>query len=246
MAVTIIALLIAIVLPSMQKARHLARTTACASNLRQIGLGVVAYTSDYRGAYPYREAEMLDNNPRRTKLKSNAYDDRPMLNRYFAINELACPLVPRSPTQPIDYEASTSTGVHYSYEMYFGSMIDRSVSSSSMLRINVRTKWRGALIETLVADMEWDYLQIGVLYSAHPDEAGQLWPHTRQDTTHTQAAWVNTSYQRGPIDRNFLYNDLSVAGLSGLIPGDGRLLRVPSANNQASALIYNYVPRGRP
>src|SRR5258705_1736625 len=48
----IIALLIGILLPVLNKARSAARTTKCASNLRSVGQGLQIYAMDYRGAFP--------------------------------------------------------------------------------------------------------------------------------------------------------------------------------------------------
>jgi prepilin-type N-terminal cleavage/methylation domain-containing protein/prepilin-type processing-associated H-X9-DG protein len=50
--VAIIALLISILLPSLQKAREQAKTTVCASNMRSIGLAFSMYAEDYRGVWP--------------------------------------------------------------------------------------------------------------------------------------------------------------------------------------------------
>lgn len=47
--VGIIALLVAILLPALQKARDQAKTAACLSNLRQIGLAVMQYANQYNG-----------------------------------------------------------------------------------------------------------------------------------------------------------------------------------------------------
>ena len=49
--IAIIALLIGILLPSLAGARESARTTACASNLRQLGVAGLTYTNDYKGLY---------------------------------------------------------------------------------------------------------------------------------------------------------------------------------------------------
>jgi len=48
----IIALLISVLLPALNKARMAAQTTQCLSNERQLGMAMLMYTSDYRGMLP--------------------------------------------------------------------------------------------------------------------------------------------------------------------------------------------------
>src|SRR5947208_10559422 len=48
----IIALLISILLPSLSKAREAAKAVKCASNLRQVALGILSYANDNRGRLP--------------------------------------------------------------------------------------------------------------------------------------------------------------------------------------------------
>ena len=50
--IAIIAILAAILFPVFAKARERAKTTACLSNLKQIGIAVMQYTDDYEGTYP--------------------------------------------------------------------------------------------------------------------------------------------------------------------------------------------------
>jgi prepilin-type N-terminal cleavage/methylation domain-containing protein len=50
--IAIIALLAAILFPVFSRAREQARRSACLSNLKQIGLGVMQYTQDYDESYP--------------------------------------------------------------------------------------------------------------------------------------------------------------------------------------------------
>jgi len=51
--IAVIAILAALLLPAMSSARIKARETACLSNLRQVGIGIVLYSSDNNGNIPY-------------------------------------------------------------------------------------------------------------------------------------------------------------------------------------------------
>ncbi len=50
--IAIISLLVSILLPSLSRARDLARSVVCASNLRQLGIGFATYTSENDGVFP--------------------------------------------------------------------------------------------------------------------------------------------------------------------------------------------------
>lgn len=50
--ISIIALLIGLLMPALASARKAAQVTACGSNLRQMGIGIVSYTADYDGQLP--------------------------------------------------------------------------------------------------------------------------------------------------------------------------------------------------
>jgi prepilin-type N-terminal cleavage/methylation domain-containing protein len=51
--IAVIAILAALLLPALSSARVKARKTACVSNLRQVGIGIVLYASDNNGTIPY-------------------------------------------------------------------------------------------------------------------------------------------------------------------------------------------------
>ena len=50
--IAIIALLLAILMPSLQAAKERAKRVVCASNLRQVGIGLVMYVNDYQNNTP--------------------------------------------------------------------------------------------------------------------------------------------------------------------------------------------------
>jgi len=51
----IIGVLAAILLPTLQSAREKARTSKCQSNLHQIGVALLAYTTDFQGLLPHED-----------------------------------------------------------------------------------------------------------------------------------------------------------------------------------------------
>ncbi|MBI9016911.1 MAG: type II secretion system protein [Phycisphaerae bacterium] len=58
--ISIIALLVSILMPALSKARETARMTVCASNQRQLLLGVTEYSADNDGKFPRHVAHRAD------------------------------------------------------------------------------------------------------------------------------------------------------------------------------------------
>jgi prepilin-type N-terminal cleavage/methylation domain-containing protein len=52
--VAILAILLALLMPVVQRARHSARTVACLSHQRQLGVGLMLYSREHQGAWPQR------------------------------------------------------------------------------------------------------------------------------------------------------------------------------------------------
>jgi prepilin-type N-terminal cleavage/methylation domain-containing protein/prepilin-type processing-associated H-X9-DG protein len=59
----IIAVLVALLLPALNKARQQAIQVQCASNLRQLGLSLVMYGNDYKGYYPNSQSQNANELP---------------------------------------------------------------------------------------------------------------------------------------------------------------------------------------
>jgi prepilin-type N-terminal cleavage/methylation domain-containing protein/prepilin-type processing-associated H-X9-DG protein len=63
----IIALLIAILLPALNKARAQGQWAKCASNMKQVVTAFIQYTNDYKGAFPWRASGTQGPRPDLTK-----------------------------------------------------------------------------------------------------------------------------------------------------------------------------------
>ncbi len=250
--IAIICILLAILLPAFSRAKYMAKIAACQSNLHQIGVGVGVYASDNRGQCPRRTVSLDDQNPRHSKLKSGyggtMRDDRPMLQDYFSVNLLCCPFSPLG--GQTNLETSTSSEIHGTYEMYFGSAVVRNDSKTHMLRLGDEPIYNGNPIRILACDLDWDYASINQWQSSHPDSENELFfehrsSHlsTQSNTNHTMTHWWSPDHKRGLLDRNFLYIDGGVKLFGSVEMYDPRLFQIPAKNNSPASRQYHYLPR---
>ena len=56
--ISVIAMLTAIVMPSLRKAKAIAKRTVCLSNVRQLVLGATVYQLDFKGKFPHQYADL--------------------------------------------------------------------------------------------------------------------------------------------------------------------------------------------
>lgn len=91
----IIAVLIAILLPALQKARQSVQTVKCASNMRQIGQAFMMYTNESGGRLPFIFIDR-GTSPSKHRL---GYDD--VLNRYLGGQFTETQLLDDRPTTPM-------------------------------------------------------------------------------------------------------------------------------------------------
>lgn len=123
----IIAILIAILLPALQKVKYQARETACASNLRQIVTVLTAYAAENKGWYP--KNGVIRNTPytlRETGGGGRVYCDileplQRLLKGPASRDIFRCPLV-----QPSMVNTNTAT----SYALLFDTRGNNTTSSS--------------------------------------------------------------------------------------------------------------------
>jgi prepilin-type N-terminal cleavage/methylation domain-containing protein/prepilin-type processing-associated H-X9-DG protein len=112
--IAIIAMLAALLLPVLSRARESGRATACLSNLHQIGLALQIYVGDNRNRLPY----MSDIYPGTTNLYPGP--DQVLSNQVGNINVLRCPSDSWLPgkTVPVPQKPATyfgQTGCSYSW-----------------------------------------------------------------------------------------------------------------------------------
>lgn len=86
----IISVLAALLLPTLNKAREAGRSTACLSNLRQIGLALQLYVQDYNNRLPFMRDRLADTN---ALPATNALPGMEvvLLNHLGSTNVLRCP-----------------------------------------------------------------------------------------------------------------------------------------------------------
>ncbi len=91
--IAIIGILAGLLLPSLNTAREKARRVACASNLRQIGLAIMAYASDYQSHTP-----TADDNNRQPTVSRPVSWSRILVDGGYAVPKIfQCPDDRRSP-----------------------------------------------------------------------------------------------------------------------------------------------------
>ncbi|MEN6308743.1 MAG: type II secretion system protein [Anaerohalosphaeraceae bacterium] len=161
--IAVIGLLMAIILPALQKAKRSAKETICCSNLHQLSIAALAYEND-EGRLPEHYAE----NPGGTKPRgawseqiasnTDAIDHRPLWLPYIPdLKFMNCPLLK---TLDINIEAVplNSHRVYSGYMFVFGYWRDRlpdgqwGAESTRWTKTNQNWKYNGRRVDVLAGD----------------------------------------------------------------------------------------------
>lgn len=131
--ISIIAVLLAILLPVLKNVRYSSRTTQCASNLRQVGIGTTAYAVDNDSRYPHKVGPIKDRylnaidgeyyrwEEKPWNIRENSrWDLIPMVEPYFSdLNEIfLCPHI--APDWDGNIYAPSTNATNIPYNMYWG------------------------------------------------------------------------------------------------------------------------------
>ena len=128
--IAIVGILAAMLLPVFNNARNSARSTACQSNLKQIGLALQLYLSDYSNIYPQV-----------TSVPDNCTFSESLV-RYTKSNEVfTCPMAPNEFYQPGCLPDKHEGDITYHYDGgYIMNVSDMSSTVMSQTRIRNPTQ----------------------------------------------------------------------------------------------------------
>lgn len=167
----IIALLISILLPSLNKARTSADRIKCLSNQRQIVLAILEYTTDYKGSLPYSysgiNASSSEYMYRATAFGNpiNSASDNGWLglgilySRHFLKSPLTlyCPVQPNpSDTYPNAWTSNVTKTAGYMYRV-FNQAVPPYITNDENTKIATLKlgKFHGRI--ALISEMFWDW-----------------------------------------------------------------------------------------
>ena len=229
--VSILAILAALLLPVLSKAKKRARLASCVNNLHQTALGVVIYADDNDGFYPKRTHQFKNGHAMPYILVSNyGVDDRPILKDYLETGLSQCPF-----TANID-PFGVADNADYSiidYRWYFG--WDPQLNNSgdadpgdTMRKPGDKMVYDGNEFDIIAADRDHVYTNGGPrALSSHPDSLGLMTERIANSDTKRSSAFKSDVAERGVVDLNYARSDGSVFRIDNVEYDDDRLTKLP-------------------
>lgn len=238
--VTIIVILLALLVPAMDRAIYRAELLVCASQLRGIGVSVTTYANEYKRYYPYRGLTA----DRDANGRPSYYDQPAELKYHPAVTmrpfdqrqtlRVAMPALSKQMNDPltefIDLEADAEV-VFSSYNLWWGFTFFNPGTQKSMNKLGDFWTYDNERFNVLAGDR--DLVRPGVdAQSSHADGvygAGilrQLYCQNAQGPwliapgRMTISLWYSdpadittgyTNHERGLLDNNYVMSDGSVA-----------------------------------
>lgn len=243
--ISIIAILIALLLPMLGRAKHSATLAACASNQRQVAIGGTNHAVDNDGYWPERKMPFIERGlsaPHVLKFTTSdvneAYDDRPALTPYIELNQVGqCPF-----NKQLDYENSTADQIQGSYNFYFG--FEFMSDEERMEQIGDKMTFLGDEFDIVVGDMTKVYGDKPFTVSAHPVKGtGGMGATVADNASWTTASYVlNGSLDRGGLELNFTRIDGSTFTIGSVRREDPRLKKVPYKHGNNVATRWTLLP----
>jgi prepilin-type N-terminal cleavage/methylation domain-containing protein len=234
--IAIIAILAAMLLPALNQSKRKARTILCLNDIRQYGISMLSYTTDYDSYYPHMSSVFTNGTAlqNRSKLRQSTRDDRPKLRPYVNIDLLACPFAPLG---DVSIDQSANNSVQITFESWFGAPIDKNQADSWMRKAGDVATWTDGTdtfeFSVLIADMD----QYRTSRYGSEDMGGSL-------NSGAGGVWwlAPGTLDRGPVHRSFFFDDGHATGLDRVQSSDSRLIRVPYIPNTPANAIKGFLP----
>jgi hypothetical protein len=233
---TMIVIITAILVPILDRAIYEAELAVCSGNFKAMADAVTAYAAEQRKYYPRRVVS--DDAP--NFITAGDLDDRPTYRAlFFAVNKM----LNDPASMQVNLETQQARSFIWSSQyMYFGFEFE---GYGRVERLGDRLEWQGLAFNVLAADQDQMFVSARWARTSHPDNSGRMVPQGIQDgeasitgtgaeaaagATRYQTAsyWKDTTWQRGPVDRNFAYNDGSVQRYNAVAFNDPRMWVVPA------------------
>ena len=205
--ISIIALLIAILLPALGAARKSAKNVQCTSNLHQTGIGAIAYATDYKSTLPPQSEGR-----KATDIKFGTWDIRFAVGSYVDFNLMQCPFAPKV----IDLnELNGATVVESTYGFYWNWKFEQGALNTQRLESpedRFTYQISGRMVEFDILAMDYDTTDGSVWESSHPGE--NMFSIYQENIPSNGNAWSRwetaPGTQRGALNKNYLHTDGSV------------------------------------
>jgi prepilin-type N-terminal cleavage/methylation domain-containing protein len=269
--VTIIVVLLALLMPAMNKAIYQAELVECAGRLKALGTGVTVYAADHGRSYPYRPWVFSGARRPNHLWSRNAGvfggDERSMIRPYVAgINkQVQCPFNKEMNLDQLASNdvASESNAVYSSYYLLYGWGYK---GEKAMRKIGDRFAYDGDVFDVLASDYDmFTTTNAKGIVGSHPDQGPKalMIPYAIEDvswltfatgvqatgTIITISRWTSANVGlRAPIDMNFSHADGSVNRLMEVLieraPGlpDDRMARLFEESNKATNYTMHLPP----
>jgi len=203
--ISIIALLIAILLPALGAARKSAKNIQCASNLHQIGIGAMSYAADFKGTLPPQSE-----GGKPTDIKFNDWDIRNAVRGYIDFNIMQCPFAPEQinlylePGVPV---IESNYGFYWNFQWTDQAGLKKLERAEDVYTRNIG----GRELEFDVLAMDYDTINGNNQVSEGPHPSENARPNVQLITdglVNAFSRWDTTpGNPRGAITKNYLFTD---------------------------------------
>lgn len=251
--VSIITVLVALIIPSMEEAVYQAKLAACASNMKVVATAATTYAQDNQQFYPKRN-EAYDWDALMIRSQNwGGFDLRPKFQPYMTLPSFNDPLL-----GGLDFSDSANepdAQLFCNFNIYTG-LPRGDASQSVMNRVGERFEFTDTLSEPGVEreyrfsvlacdrDMNWNWSA-----ASHPDRIGFIFRQVYQNDPRwnppmTLAQWGRWGKKSRPVDLNYAYEDLSVRRYDGVTRDDERMAKVSATNrDEYLRLRFEHLPR---